>query len=562
MLEFLRVKNIALIDEIEIEFGLGLNLLTGETGSGKSIIVDSLGTLTGGRISSDLIKSGRETAQIEGLFRVSSDEKLREITDPFGIEFDADEIIIRRELSRSGKNRIFINGQLANHAVLKQIAPFLVAIHGQGEQSALYYPSCHLDLLDKFARTEKERREVADAYRRMEATRAELAILRTSDAEKLQLLDLLRFQTEEIRGAALRIGEDAELAVEKRRLNNVEKLSGLSGEAFSLLYDDESSTVATLERATRKVEELAMFDARFGEYVESLATARAVIEDLAATARDFGTHLEYSPDRLGQIEDRLAEISRLTRKYGGSIGSVLEHLNGAEAKLERIETSELREKELQAELSGHRAAYVAAAGSLSNKRAAAAAKFGKAVEANLKAVALDKARFEVRIEASGSVDGEGFEGFSANGIDRVEFYFSANPGEEPKPLVRVASGGEASRLMLILKTTAGDASAGTTAVFDEIDAGIGGRVAEAVGMKLKALSHGQQVLCVTHQPQVASKADKHLLIEKSTRKGRTVIEVRDLVKAERVEEIARMLAGERITDAARENAREMIAGAR
>ncbi len=561
MLEFLRVKNIALIDEIEIEFGRGLNLLTGETGSGKSIIVDSLGTLTGGRISSDLIKSGRESAQIEGLFRVSAGETLREITDPFGIEFDADEIIVRRELSRSGRNRIFINGQLATQAVLKQIAPFLVAIHGQGEQSALYDAGSHMDLLDRFAGVENERRQTGQAYLRMEETRAELASLRTGDAEKLQLLDLLRFQTEEIRRAGLRVGEDSELAEEKRKLNNVEKLSALSGEAYALLYDEENSTAATLEKATRKIEELAQFEARFGEYLESLESARAVIEDLAVTARDFGSHLEFSPERLAEIEDRLAEISRLTRKYGSSIEAVLAHLDDSEKKLERIETSELRERELQAELAELRADYLAAAVKLHDRRVTAAARFAKAVEANLKDVALDKARFEVRLEASTSVDGDGFEGFSANGIDVVEFYFSANPGEEPKPLVRVASGGEASRLMLVLKTTAGGASTQTTAVFDEIDAGIGGRVAEAVGAKLKALSEKQQILCVTHQPQVASKADKHLLIEKFAKKDRTTIAVRDLDEAERIEEIARMLAGEKITSAARENAREMIASA-
>lgn len=566
MLEFLKVRNIALIDEIEIEFGEGLNLLTGETGSGKSIIVDSLGTLTGERVSSDLIKAGCEAAQIEGLFTVRSGEKLRKICDSFGIELDAGEqaeVIVRRELSLSGKNRIFINGQLATQAALKQIGPFLVAIHGQGEQTALFDTANHMDLLDGFAGLQKERSRTAEAYRRWNEIRNELSALRTSEAEKLQLLDVLRFQIDEIKKAAIRPGEEAELTEEKLRLNNVEKLSALSGDAYSLLYDDESSTVTTLEKASRKIEELAAYDSKFADYIESVRTALAVIEDLAITARDFGTHREFSPERLEEIENRLAEISRLTRKYGGTIETVLEHLRDAEERLEKIETSELREKELQAELKGRKDEYIAAAAKLHDKRIAAAAKYGKAVEANLKDVALEKARFEVRVDSpdTAELESEDLRAFSLNGIDKVEFYFSANPGEAPKQLARIASGGEASRLMLILKTTAGSDRSHTATVFDEIDAGIGGRVAEAVGAKLKTLSAGQQVLCVTHQPQVASKADRHFVIEKLMKKDRTSIAVRELGPPERVEEIARMLAGEKITEAARENARELIAAA-
>jgi DNA repair protein RecN (Recombination protein N) len=566
MLEFLKVKNIALVDEIEIEFGDGLNLLTGETGSGKSIIVDSLGTLTGGRVSSDIVKAGQQSAQIEGLFTVRADARLREVCDSFGIDLDEGEqiqLIVRRELSLSGKNRIFINGQLATQAALKQIGPFLVAIHGQGEQAALFDTASHMDILDGYAGLAKERERVAETYREWNRTRSELTSLRTSEAEKLQLLDVLRFQIDEIKKAGIRPNEDMELGEEKRRLSNVEKLSALSGDAYSLLYEAEDSTVATLEKASRKVEELATYDQRFADYIESLQTALAVIEDLAITARDFGTHLEFSPERLEEIENRLAEISRLTRKYGGTIETVLDHLRDCEERLERIETSELREKELRAELAARRSEYLDAASALHTKRTDAAVKYGRAVEGDLRSVALDKARFEVRVDppTKDELTDEDFTGFSANGFDKVEFFFSANPGEEPKPLARVASGGEASRLMLILKTTAGDDRSETTAVFDEVDSGIGGRVAEAVGLKLKALSASQQVLCVTHQPQVASKADRHILVEKQVKKDRTLIKVRELDAAERVEEIARMLAGEKVTDAARENARELIAAA-
>jgi DNA repair protein RecN (Recombination protein N) len=566
MLAFLKVKNIALIDEIEIEFGEGLNLLTGETGSGKSIIVDSLGALTGERVTSDLIKDGQQSAQIEGLFLIKYTSALRKISEETGIELDGDddvELIVRRELSNAGKNRIFINNQLVTQAVLKKIGSFLVAIHGQGDHAALFEPANHLEILDQFAGLGKERREVADAFRKLSEARSDLLKLKTSEAEKLQLLDVLRFQINEIKTVGLNPNEDVELGEEKRRLNNVEKLTSLSQEAYALLYENTESTVSTLEKAARKIDDLTEYEPKFGEYTESIKTALAVIEDLAITARDYRNHLEFSPERLEEIESRLAEIARLTRKYGGSIESVLLHLKDCEERLENIEMAEFREKELRDRLNIIRQEYLKTADVIHQKRIAAAAKFEKAVEANLKAVALEKARFAVQIETpeNAELESESFDNLSAKGIDRVEFYFSANVGESPKPLARVASGGEASRLMLILKTTAGTKDVDTTAVFDEIDAGIGGRVAEAVGLKLKALAKTQQVLCVTHQPQVASQADRHFLIEKTMAKSRTTISVRELDNDERIEEVARMLAGEKITNAARENAREMIAAA-
>ncbi|MBK9153422.1 MAG: DNA repair protein RecN [Chloracidobacterium sp.] len=559
MLEYLKVKNIALIGELEAEFGPGLNLLTGETGSGKSIIVDSLGVLTGERASTDLIKAGEDLAIIEGLFRVRESRELSETLENIGAGSDGDgELIVRRELSRTGRNRIFINGQLATQAVLRQIGRHLIAIHGQGEHSELFDPASHRGLLDAFAGLAELVRQTEKAYRAWAEIKAELAALKADEADKLQLLDVLRFQIDEIEKAAVQPGESEELEIEKKRLANAEKLAALSLEAYSLLYDDENSTASTLQKATRNVEELAEFDARFADYTESIQAAAAVIEDLAITARDFGSHLEFSPQRLEEIENRLAEISRLTRKYGGSVDAVLQHLGESREGLEAIETSEFQEERLTAELERRRAAFIETAMKLHERRAAGAAKYAKSVEASLKEVALEKARFEVRVELR---HGEGDDVFRPSGIDRVEFYFSANPGEPPMPLARVASGGEASRLMLVLKTAAREKTPGVTAVFDEIDAGIGGRVAESVGLKLKALAEGQQVLCVTHQPQVASMADTHLLVEKLMKKGSTEITVRVLDPGEQIEEIARMLAGETITDAARENAREMLAAA-
>lgn len=558
MLTLLKIKNIALIDDLAIEFGGGLNLLTGETGSGKSIVVDSLGALTGQRVSSDLIKEGRESAVIEGLFLAPWTDELLALLDESGVEIgriDECDVIVRREIALTGKNRIFINGQLVTQSLLKRIGSFLVDIHGQGEQAELYDIETHIDMLDQFAGTADLLVRVAAAFGELAAVGATLASLEKDTAEKLQLIDILRFQVGEITAARLQPGEDMGLEEEKRRLNNVERLTTLSDEAFALLYDNAESTAATLEKAQRKVVELGEFEAGFSEYADGIVSARAVIDDLAIAIRDFRVHLEFSPERLEEIEDRLAEISRLKRKYGESVDAVLEHLATSAQRLANIETAEVREEELRKQRSVLTAKYLDLARELHDRRFKAGTGFEKQVEQNLAAVALEKARFQVRIETDDADE----TAFRSNGIDRVEFYFSANPGDSPKPLARVASGGEASRLMLILKTTARGAARSKTAVFDEIDVGIGGRVAEAVGRKLKDLAATQQVLCVTHQPQIASLADRHFVIEKEVARGRALIASRELTGPEQIEEIARMLAGEQITEQARENARAMIA---
>lgn len=567
MLEHLKIKNIALIDELSIEFGPGLALLTGETGSGKSIIVDSLGALTGERVGSDLIKEGQETARIEGIFSVNINDRLSNIFSESGIELGEEkqaEIVVRRELSLTGRNRIFVNDQIVTAAFLKKIGPYLVDIHGQGEQMSLLDPSTHFEILDGQAGLSGLREQTAAAFAEWNDTLSELRSLRLDDAEKLRLLDILTFQVNEIKRAALTPGEADELEDEKRRLSNIEKLKILSDDAFDLLYEMDDSTLSTLGKATQRIEELGGFDQQFREYLDGLNSAQAIINDLAIAVRDFKNSLASSPERLSEIEERLVEISGITRKYGGTVNAALDHLAEAEQKLEKIEMAEFREKELLADLAKKRTAYINAARRLSEKRKLSAVRFEKEVEAGLKAVALEKARFEARITSPTEDDlsqETADANFTENGFDTVEFYFSANVGESPKPLGRVASGGEASRLMLIIRTAAEQDQKGKTAVFDEIDAGIGGRVAEAVGQKLKKLAKDQQVLCVTHQAQVASKADQHFVVEKTMKKDRTFVTIRELDETERIEEIARMLAGEKITDAARENAKEMLAAA-
>lgn len=561
MLSLLKIKNIALIDEIELEFSKGLNLLTGETGSGKSIIVDSLSALTGERVSSDLIKEGAANAQIEGLFSIKPTADLHEIFYESGIELeDADEaeLIVRRELAMSGKNRIFVNNQSVTQSFLRKIGTFLVDIHGQGEQATLFNSRTHLEILDEYAEAESLRQTVAEKYKEWSAIQRELELLREDEAQKLQLLDILQFQVEEIAKANLKIGEDEALEEEKRRLNNVEKLSTLSDESYALLYENEEAVLTNLERIIRRINGLADYESTFAGYGEGLQNAQAVLEDLAIYLRDFRNGLEFSPERLSEIENRLAEIARLKRKYGGDIESVLAHFAESEERLNNIQTAELRENQLNKQLGKLREDYLNSARQLNEKRRKAAKRFEKSVEESLKAVSLEKARFEVRIESDEIND----KSFSPKGFDTIEFYFSANLGESVKPIAKVASGGELSRLMLVLNTVAKLSESAKTMVFDEIDTGIGGRVAEAVGLKLRELSRNQQVLCVTHQPQVASLADHHYLVEKGAIKNRTQIQVRELSETEQVEEVARMLAGETITETARQHAREMIAAKR
>lgn len=550
MLQFLNISNIALIDDMQVEFESGLNLLTGETGSGKSIIVDALGVLIGGRFTSELLKSGAERAAIEGLFSVTANPDLEVLLENAGLDVTT-ELIIRRELSATGRNKIFINNQLATQSLLRDLRPYLVDIHGQGEQQTLFNPETHLEILDAFAGNTALRVEVAQAYQRWTAVRRELDSLRHDEAEKFQLVDTLKFQIAELERSQLAIGEDERLEEERRRLANVEKLTELCQSSYSRIYEDDDAAVARVRQTLKDVEELAEYDSDFRDYLEGLESARAVLEDLSFTLRDFADRLEFSPSRLAEIEDRLAELSRLKRKYGGSIAASLEHLARSEDRLRQIETSDERERELNAELGAAREKYLELAGKLHKERMRAAKKFEQAVEKGIAEVAIDNARFQVQVLDDVETAGQ-------KGIDHTEFYFSANVGEEVKPLARVASGGEASRLMLVLKTVANGSQFPRTIVFDEIDTGIGGRVSEAVGLKLKKLSQTNQVLCVTHQPQIARFADSHLVVQKEALKGRTQVSVGRLDKAGRVEELARMLTGAEITDSARRHAKELL----
>ncbi|MBC7797064.1 MAG: DNA repair protein RecN [Pyrinomonadaceae bacterium] len=566
MLNLLNISNIALIDELSLEFASGLNLLTGETGSGKSIIVDSLGALTGERMNADFIKEGANSARIEGLFSLEQTSEIVKLFDESGLETDEinfDELIIRRELSKTGRNRIFVNNQLVTQSVLKKIGAYIVDIHGQGEQQTLFDARTHLEMLDEFAQNSDLRREVSDKYRAWQTVNRQLEALRRDETNKLQLVDILKFQIEEINKLKLQPNEDDELEEERRRLMNVEKLSSLSEESYAILYenDEGSAVISQLASVTKNVDELTNYESDFKSYSESLETANAVLEDLAMTLRSFRDNLEFSPERLAEIENRLAEISRLKRKYGNSIDEILQHLAESETRLSNIETAELREAELLSQVKIARNDYLQTARKLHDKRTESAKIYEKAVEGSLKDVALERARFEVRIVAPTKSElsgGDANKSLTSKGFDQIEFYFSANVGESVKPIGKVASGGEASRLMLVLKTTGKLSNSTKTAVFDEVDVGISGRVSEAVGRKLKQLARNQQVLCVTHQPQVAALADSHFVVQKAFADDKTTVEVLQLTQKERVEEIARMLTGATVTETARKHAKELL----
>jgi len=555
MLSLLRIKNIALIDELEIEFAQGLNLLTGETGSGKSIIIDSLSALTGERVTTDLIKEGASSAKIEGLFLTEFDEKLAKLLEEAGIEVEKDdkiEILIRREISQS-RTRALINDHLVTQGFLKKIGRFLVDIHAQGEQSSLLDISTHLEMLDEYAELGDLRSKLAEVFSNLISVEKQIEEIKSKEAESLRKLDILKFQVEEIKRVDPKLGEDEALEEERKKLINVEKLSALSQESYFLLYENKESILTNLEKVIRKVRELSEYDSNFEAYLQELQASYALIEDLSSSLRSFKSSLEFLPERLEEIETRLASLSLLKRKYGGSIESVLKYLEDAQRELKIIENAAFYQDDLQRKLEVLSNEYLKIATEIHQKRLEAARKLENEVQKAARKVALEKANFKVNIEKSEN---------TSKGFDRVEFYFTANIGESPKPLAKVASGGELSRLMLILKTTVKDLSSEKlkTIVFDEVDVGISSEVAKAVGAKLKDLARFHQVLCVTHQAQVASFADHHFFVRKSFENNKTKVTVRKLESFdERRAEIARMLTGEKLSEIAIKHAEEMLA---
>lgn len=557
MIKVIKINNIALAAQVELELAGGLTLLTGETGAGKSILVDALSLVLGARASADLIRTGEDVGSVEALVEWSGAE---DFLARHGLPCDGSEVVLRREIQASGKGRASINGALAPVGLLRELSGALARLHGQHEPQGLLDPGTHLEILDRFARLDTD--VLVAPFQALRASEQALAELQRDRREHARRSENLRFQLDEIDQAHLSAGEDEALRLEKLLCLNAGRLAQLSGEAYALLYDDEAAVLARLGQAFKRVEELASLDPRFAPHLERRPELRAQLEDLAFFLRDYGENLDLRPGRLDEIEARLASIERLQRKYGSTVDEVLAYAEQCRAELAASASPEERERQLQTERQSAMRVYLEHAQRLAERRRSAARELSQRMEAELGELAMERTRFAVRFtpEAVASADPADADtrGWSARGLEDAEFLLSPNPGEELRPLARIASGGELARILLALTVAANLDEAPRTLVFDEVDSGIGGRVAEVVGRKLRALARRHQVLCVTHLPQIAAYAEHHYVVRKRQGRTRTVTEVASVSGDQRIEEIARMLGGEVVGEAARRHAREML----
>jgi len=554
----LRLENYAVIDHLAVEFAPGLNLLTGETGAGKSILIDALALLMGDKASPDVIRFGADRAVVSAVFEVEggAQKLVANILEDNGLDSEDENLILRREIS-TGKGRAFINNQPATVSVLKQLAPYLASIHAQSESLLSFDGEVRLALLDSFAGTQLE--PAAEAFAGWKQIRDKIAELEQGEQDRLRLVDLWTFQKHEIDDAKLHGGEDERLEAEKRVLANAERIYNSAMQAFDLLYEGSASTSATLRSAQKHLEELIRYEPKFREALASLESARINVEDVGVSLRDYAGGIEASPEHLAEIEDRLALLDRLKHKYGPTLEDVIKLGVQVSQKLSEIENKDDILRGLRKQLATAADTYLQLSRAVSKKRYEAAKKLEKLVESEINELSM-KAHFHIAV--SGTDDETNW---TSAGFDQVEYRISTNPGEPMHPLDQIASGGEMSRVMLALKATveAGPhnkkaSGAQRTLIFDEIDAGIGGRAAEAVGKKMKALARTSQVLCVTHLPQIATFADHHYLIEKKRAGERTKTSVRKIAGPERTEEVARMISGAKLTESSLKHAEQML----
>ncbi|MBZ5560556.1 MAG: DNA repair protein RecN [Acidobacteriia bacterium] len=552
MLRFLRITHLAVIDSVEVEFDPGLNVLTGETGAGKSILVEAVGLLLGGRASGDLVRTGEDLATIEAIF-----------------EHAGEELLVRREITSQGRSRAFINGALATAGALKDLSVRLIELHGQHEHQTLLDPSTHLDVIDTYGAHDSAVAAVSAAFDAMRDRRDELARLRAAAQDRDSRLEFITFQLAELDRAAVKAGEpgeDVELAALRQVLANAERVERLCVESYAALYERDDAILAGLGQVWRRVAELAALDPQFQPYLDARDGIKSQLEDLASFLRQYAAGIEASPARLQQVEERLALLERLKRKYGPTLRDVVARREALAKERSDLERGDDRIAELEREFAGASARYVNAAEQLSAARKRDAVTFAAGVVGVLRDLAMDQTRFEMRFGPPLTE-----AGWTARGFDTAEFFVSPNPGEDLRPLVRIVSGGELSRMMLAIKTLtatsrqgysdATDRPASASApglIFDEVDAGIGGRVADVVGRKLRTLGSAFQVLCITHLPQIAAYADTQFQIEKRVEGGRTHTRVQRLSESGRVDELARMLGGEAISDGLRRSAHEML----
>ena len=554
MLRELRLKNFAVVESVTVPFTPGLNVLTGETGAGKSILVDAILLVRGARAQTDVIRADAETATVEAVFAIDGAGAARGVLDDAGLTADDNgEIVVRRELARSGRHRAFVNDSPVTVGLLERVGDVLVEVHGQQEHQRLLEPARQLELLDRFADAEEAGARVEALYAKHRVARAEAERTRGEARDRAQREDLLRFQVGELDAARLRVGEKEELRGELRRVQHAERFTAGLSEAAALLADAPQSAAEGLARAARILHDLGRLDAALAAPSEPIEAARIQLDEALGAIRRLRDGIVAEPGRLDAIHERLDALTRLERKYGDGEEAMLRFRDEAGRDLERLERHEEVMAEQERVLGELEAELVAAATALSARRRSAASRLATQVERALRALGMERAVFEVGLEPAAEV--------GARGADRVELRLSTNPGEEMKALARVASGGELSRTMLALKSVLARADRVPTLVFDEVDAGIGGRVASVVAQTLAGAAEGRQVLCVTHLAPIAALAGHHLRVSKSVRGGRTRMAVAPLAGDERVEEVARMLGGATTTAAAREHARDLL-GAR
>ncbi len=555
MLLDLMVENYAVVDRIRVRFHPGLNLLTGETGSGKSIVVDALGLLLGGRASSDMIRSGEARARVAGIFDVRNHRDVQAVLEPAGLAAEDGELLIEREILTGGKSRAFVGSRPVAVSLLRDLAPLLGDIHGQHDQQVLFSPDAHRQMLDSFAGAGSAVERLGRLWRDWRDAGARLEELERFGQEQLRMLDLWQFQQREIEAAAIRPAEDAELEGERRVLQNLGRLQENAGTTYAALYDSPESAFSLIRAAGRRLDELCRIDPTLSSALENVRAAEVALEDASYTLRDYLSRLEANPARLDEIESRLAALDRLKRKYGQTLEEVAAFLEEVRRNINQVEHAGDQIDALRRAREELAEAYKAASAELTAARRKAGRKLEQEVKRELESLAMERTVFQVAIEPAE---------WSEKGADAVRFLVSPNLGEEPRPIEKVASGGEISRIALALKTCLSASRRDSqneparTLVFDEVDAGIGGSAAEGVGRRLKQLSATNQVLCVTHLPQVASFADHHYSVEKREQRGRTVAVIEELDSTARTREIGRMLSGQKLTPEALKHAEQLI----
>lgn len=567
MLREINVKNLALIEGIQLEFDPSFNVLTGETGAGKSIIIDALGLALGGRFSLEMIRTGAESALVEVVFLIENRPDLHSYLEGIGIPVDPDHsLIIQREVSNNGKNRCRVNSQLVTLLTLAKIGEYLLDIHGQHEHQSLLFPEKQLELLDQYCGTNciNTGQELNKVFKEWQSLEGEYHNLQQNEVDLTRKIELLQFQIDEITQAKLVIGEDEDLLKEREILSASEKLYAAASQAYQALYENTGGRAAVelLTEAERTLEQVAAIDPRLEPFLETLREAACQAEEVSRDLREYQEEIQFNPEHLAEVEERLEEIVRLKRKYGSTIGEILNYAEKCDQELRGIANREKRSLELEGELEKLRTRLGQLAEILSRQREMGARKLEEAIIGQLGELNMGKTQFKISLTQTEASEGVPFQqktvAISAGGADKIEFLVAPNPGEGLKPMAKIASGGELSRIMLALKSILAELDQIPTMVFDEIDVGIGGRTAQAVAEKMLLIGQSRQVVCVTHLPQIASLAKRHFYIEKQVVENRTEVTVRELSMNERVEELARMLGGAQLTDTTRQHAREML----